>query len=98
METYGGNSLEGWLHGDATGGYYLDLLEGAGPLVGAPGMAGWDQNCSGAPCWTNSPESGQERLARLGADGVAELAVFRLVQQDGAPKMPQVRGPTYNYQ
>eukprot|EP00937_MAST-01D_sp_MAST-1D-sp2_P002748 g2748.t1 len=89
METYNADSMRGWLQGDAYGGYYGTFERQAGPGKGAPGMGAWNQSCGDHACWSTTAASGAARLARAQADGVREVAVFRIVQQNGAQKMPQ---------
>ena len=89
METYNADSMAGWLAGDAFGGYYDQLLAGTGALKAAPGLGAWNATCGDHACWTTTAASGAARMARVAADGVQEVALFRIVQQDGAAKMPQ---------
>ena len=89
METYNADSMQGWLDGDAYGGYYERLVAGAGTAKAVPGMGAWNASCGGHPCWTTTPASGAARLSRAAADGLREVALFRIVQQRGAEMMPQ---------
>ena len=89
METYNAESMRGWLQGDAYGGYYETFERQAGAAKAAPGLGGWNASCGDHACWSTTAASGAARLARAQADGVREVAVFRIVQQEGAQKMPQ---------
>lgn len=88
METYNADSLEGWLQGDNYGGYYQQFLAGTGKAAG-PGLGVWNATCGDHVCWTAREESGRPRMQRMEADGIEEIAMFRIVQQSGADKMPQ---------
>ena len=90
MEQYNANSLDGWLKGDAYGGYYEQFLEAAPVDKVGPGLGIWaaacGKNASGAavPCWTTLEESGAPRVDRMIADNVPEMAMFRLMWIGGA--------------
>jgi len=90
METYTANSMQGWLQGDAYGGYYEPFVSDCQPRASAaPAIGGWAQMCGTGPCWTSSNASGAQRIDRMIADGILEAAVFRLVQRPPQVVMPQ---------
>ena len=45
METYGGNSMNGWVNGDQYGGDYAIFLQQAGVAKAGVGLGGWNQTC-----------------------------------------------------
>ena len=55
----------------------------------APGLGGWNASCGNHSCWSTTAASGKERMDRVAADGLEEVAMFRIVQQEGAQKMPE---------
>jgi hypothetical protein len=89
METYGADSMAGWLNGDQFGGDYLKFVKGAGVNKASPGFIPWNTSkCGNHSCWSNTVASGVERMKRIEADGLQEVSFFRIVQQNGAEKMP----------
>jgi len=92
MEQYNANSMEGWLKGDAYGGYYESFVNSHVPLDKCgPSLGIWGATCgknatSGAPlpCWSTKEESGEPRIDRMIADDVEEIALFRLMWIQGA--------------
>ena len=90
MEQYNADSMEGWLKGDAYGGYYEQFVAAAPVDKCAPGLGIWGAKCaknaSGAPqpCWSTLEESGAPRIDRMIADNVPEIALFRLMWIGGA--------------
>jgi hypothetical protein len=89
METYNADSMSGWLQGSQYGGYYEKFVAGAGVEKAAPGLGGWNASCGNHSCWSTTAASGKERMDRVAADGLEEVAMFRIVQQEGAQKMPE---------
>ena len=99
METYNANSMNGWLNGDAYGGYYEAYRNATGKsgnmdALGV-GLGSWPTaTCGGsAHCWSTTAASVAPRIARMVADGVPEIALFRLYgdQSDATP--PSERWP-----
>ena len=80
---------KGWLKGDKYGGYYEQLLQAGGENAVAPGLGCWNASCGKHTCWTATPDSAGQRINRIKADGIMEVAMFRIVQQAGVDKMPQ---------
>ena len=86
MEQYNANSMEGWLNGDDYGGFYTSFvnrtkfpISKAGPSLGI-----WNALCGKLPCWSTTKESGAPRIDRMIADGVEEIALFRLMWIKGS--------------
>ena len=91
METYNADSMAGWLNGDGFGGYYNKLVNPSVPRdkVG-PGLGCWPAKCGNHSCWTTTAASGAERMTRMIADNVPEVALFRIIQ---VPKRPDLQWP-----
>ena len=97
METYNADSMSGWLSGDAVGGYYSRFV--APPTARAklgPGLGCWPAKCgpknASHLCWSATAASGPPRLARIIADGLPEVALFRIVQVPGRPDLQWPHG------
>lgn len=93
METYNADSMSGWLNGDAVGGYYSKFV--APPTSHSklgPGLGCWPAKCGPTPhaCWSTTPASGPPRMARIVADGLPEVALFRIIQ---VPQRPDLQWP-----
>lgn len=95
METYNADSMQGWLEGDAVGGYYSKFV--APPTDHSklgPGLGCWPAMCGpkAAPhhCWSTTAASGPPRMAKIASDGLPEVALFRIVQ---VPQRPDLQWP-----
>lgn len=95
METYNADSMSGWLNGDSYGGYYNKFMNSGGPLVSkCPGLGSWPSaKCSSHACWTTTSASVAPRMARIAADGVPEVALFRLYGDQSSKTPPDQRWP-----
>jgi hypothetical protein len=95
MEQYNANSMDGWLKGDAYGGYYKSFVghgydEKCGPSLGIwPATCGKDAAGKPAPCWSTKEESAAPRIDRMIADNVEEIALFRLWRLKGSKTPPE---------
>jgi hypothetical protein len=86
METYNAASFAQWL------GYYGNIVNGAVAPRSAVGigLGCWvDSSTNGT--WSVMPQSGAQRVGQVLADGIPELAMFRLVPVTGAdpPAWPE---------
>lgn len=95
METYNADSMDGWLRGDSVGGYYEKFV--APPTNRSklgPGLGCWPAKCgpknASHGCWSTKQESGPPRMARIVADGLPEVAMFRIIQ---VPNRPDLQWP-----
>jgi hypothetical protein len=95
METYNADSMQGWLKGDSVGGYYERFV--APPIDHSklgPGLGCWPAKCgpknSSHLCWSTTAASGPPRMAKIVADSLPEVALFRIVQ---VPNRPDLQWP-----
>eukprot|EP00939_MAST-03C_sp_MAST-3C-sp1_P004041 g4041.t1 len=99
METYNADSFDGWLNGDAYGGFYTAFVNSGIPRrANGVGLGCWPTaGCEGAnhdwPCWTTTPPSGEPRMKRIAQDGVPEVALFRLYGDQSEKTPPNSRWP-----
>ena len=90
METYVADSMRGWLDGDSYGGNYGPFVEGATVQKAAPGfLCSNSSKCGDHLCWSDTPASVAERMKRLQADGVEEVALFDLQRRQTLPLTPR---------
>ena len=86
---YNADSYQGWLAGDNYGGKYNSLIANGVPREHvAPGLGCWPATCGNHLCWTTTQPSGAQRMQRITADGMPEVAMFRFVQT-ATTKWPQ---------
>jgi hypothetical protein len=74
METYNGGSEAEWLE------YYSAFLASVPRDKAGVGLGAWDD---GKGAWWETPAGAAAKVARAAADGVPELAVFRILPQSG---------------
>ena len=84
METYVADSWDGWLHGDSYGGDYTSFVNPGVPRDKCGvGLGVWPAQCGDHLCWTQqSAAATAQRMDRIGADGVPEVALFRFYGAD----------------
>ena len=80
METYNANSMAGWLNGDQYGGDYIKFQSAVPKDKAGPGLGCWPAKCGTDLCWSTTADSAAQRMARIEADGLDEVALFRIVQ------------------
>ena len=94
METYNANSLNGWLNGDAYGGYYEEYKNATLLRSMGVGLGTWPTaKCGNTSCWTTANASVEPRMAVMQRDHVPEVALFRLYGDHSAATPPNERWP-----
>jgi len=89
METYNADSMDEWLAGGSAGGYYTAFVNAQVPrAANGVGLGCWPAMCGDHLCWSAGEASVAPRMQRIAADGVPEVALFRLAGANTAQPWP----------
>eukprot|EP00940_MAST-03C_sp_MAST-3C-sp2_P003531 g3531.t1 len=80
METYNCDSFDGWMHGDAFGGYYDSFVNKNVPRnSNGIGTGSWPTATCGTShlCWSTTQASVKPRIDQMISDDIPEISLFR---------------------